>query len=166
MNTIKGGPELRARLDNLVGQVPEAFKEQWANDAAGRMQRTAPRRTGRLAGSFEVREHHTVTSGYNLGAAVYGAFWAIFIDRGTKAHDIEGRRSRTKTLRWSDAAGRTVFARKVHRRRMPRRPFVTEAVQSALRDAPWVSLCQQAWSGRRLTRRGRVSGGRTFLGGA
>lgn len=167
-----GGPQLKARLDNLVAEVPDAFKAQWAGDAAGRMSRTAPHRTGRLARSFEVRDHTTKTAGYAKGAAVFGAFWAIFIDRGTKRHTIEpkpGRKAKRAgaqpSLRFFEG-GRTIFARKVMHRRMGRHPFVTNAAQDALREAPWVGLCQQAWSGRKLNRRGRVSGARTFLGGS
>ena len=158
--TIKGGPELRARLDNLVAEVPEGCKQEWADEAAKRMRSKAPRGSGshgiHLADSFEVRDHST--GGYSLGAAVFGAYWGIFVDRGAKA-SVPKRRQVLKF----EKGGQTIFARKVKRRR--RRPFASESAQSALADMSWVDIVQKAWAGRRLTGRGRATRSSRFIGG-
>lgn len=119
---ITGGPELRARL-SAIAQPFRPIGSAWQGKASSQMKASAPAQTGHLRGS--------IRPGFlsDTGAAIMGDYWAIFIDRGTKAHDIVAK---GKMLKF-EVAGETIFARKVHKRRTPRRPFVTQAAQMALK---------------------------------
>lgn len=153
--TVKGGPELRARLAAVASsQTRVDIARTWQQNATRGIRSDAPRRTGR--GQASVRPG--IVS--DRKAVVRGAYWLIFIDRGTKAHDIRpkgvsgsgrGGRSNTKALKF-EVGGKTVFARKVHRRRMPRKPFITKAAQDALREHPMSNEIVQAWNQRRRGR--------------
>lgn len=136
---IKGGSALRARLD-AIAQVPPGFASIWAEDAAERMRRTAPNARRPASRRWETKA--TAKRG-----GVYGAFWWIFVDRGTKAHDITPRNA--KSLRWTDG-GRTIFAKKVHKKRQRRVPFISKAAQDALAGSQWADLVVKTWNGRRL----------------
>lgn len=141
--TIKGGPLLRARLDSVSAAGPE-IKAAWATDAARRIKADAPTNRGVLKASVTAQ-----TQGAKVG--VWGAFWGIFVDRGTKAHDIKARKG--GALRF-EVAGRTIFTKKVHRKRMRRRPFITENAQEALAAAPLRDQIIGAWNRRRGKGRG------------
>ena len=136
---LTGGPDLKARL-LAVAQSGPSVQSEWAIRASDEMQGTAPRRTGTLVRSIKPRWKNRDVVG------VYGAYWGIFIDRGTKAHTIEPRKA--KALKF-DYQGRTVFTRKVVRRRMGRRPFITAAAQNALRDVSLRDQIVQAWNRKR-----------------
>ena len=132
--TVKGFPELRARLSAVATAGPQILGK-WQYSTVQKARSTAPSRTGRGRASIHASKL-TQTR-----AEVRGAFWLVFIDRGTKAHVIEpkgasgsgrGGKGDTKALRF-EYRGETVFARKVHRRRMRRRPFLTKAAQDSLR---------------------------------
>jgi hypothetical protein len=141
--TIKGGPELRARLQAVIANAPE-MERAWADDAAKRIKAAAPSRTGRLKAS--------VRAGTSKGrGAVFGAFWGVFIDRGTKPHTIEAHKA--KALRF-EYRGQTIFAKKVQRKRMRRRPFITKGAQDALAASPIHDQIIKAWN--------RKASGRAF----
>lgn len=142
--TIKGGPQLKARLLAIPAGAPEMVA-LWANDAGSRMQRSAPN-----ARRPESRKFTTKARG--LRGAVYGAFWWVFVDRGTKAHDIlgSGRKNPPTSLKF-EVAGRTIFSKKVHVGRIRRRPFVTKAAQDALASSKLVEFMVKQWNRRRLT---------------
>jgi len=132
--TVKGFPELRARLSAISTAGPQILGK-WQYSTVQNARTTAPSRSGRGRSSI----HASNLTGTR--AEVRGAFWLIFMDRGTKAHVIEpkgvsgsgrGGKSNTKVLRF-EYKGETVFARKVNRRRMRRRPFLTKAAQDSLR---------------------------------
>lgn len=143
--TIKGGPELKARLASVVAARPEMTRA-WAHDAAGGMRRDAPRRTGRLASS--------IVEGEKQGKGVVrGNWYGIIQDRGTKAYSIEPKKA--SALRFS-YKGRTVFAKKTQRRRLRRRPFITQNAQDALRGLPIAAVIVKAFSRKRSS--GRFSG--------
>jgi hypothetical protein len=131
-----GGPDLRARLASLQGVGPE-FAQTWADDTATRMRTTAPPAHDRR---FSTRVRH-------FRAGVYGAFWWIFVDRGTKAHGPK----RAKVLRF-ERGGETIFAKKV--RGVKRRPFVTRAAQEALAGSKWADTVIKQWNRRRVGGRG------------
>lgn len=135
---IRGGSALRARLKNMANLPPE-FTGVWAETAAQRIRETKPPSTRPASSRFTTKA--TARRG-----GVYGAFWWIFIDRGTKAHDITPRKA--KALRF-EKGGETIFARKVHRKRMRRRPFISKAAQGALADLG-SDLIVQSWNGRRI----------------
>lgn len=139
---IKGGPELKARLASIIAGSPELVKA-WADDAKERIARDAP--NARRPAS---RQWSTRAQGNRAG--VYGAFWWVFVDRGTKAHDILPRRA--KVLRW-DRGGRTVFAKRVHQRGLRRRPFITRNAQAAFASSKLSEQVVKLWNRRRLTSR-------------
>jgi hypothetical protein len=135
-----GGSDLRARLTSLA-DVPPEFASDWAKDAAKRMEQTAPN-----AQRPESRRFTTKVS--RTRAGVYGAFWWIFVDRGTKAHDIFARRGEALRFEWKD---QTIFARKVHLPRKARRPFITNAAKEALAGSAWIDTVVKSWNKRRLS---------------
>lgn len=141
---IKGGPELRARLQSIVASADE-MERAWARDAASKIKADAPRRTGDLAGSIE--------EGTKAGkGAVFGNWYGIIQDRGTKSYPISAKGS--GTLRF-EYRGRTVFAKKVQRKRLRRRPFITRGAQEALRSPALTAVIYKAWS--RRSGKGRFS---------
>lgn len=151
---FSGFPELRARLASVAQAGPEILA-RWQQTTRDRARSTAPSRTGRGRSSIHAAE---VTS---TRAVVRGAYWLIFIDRGTKPHDIEpkgvtgsgrGGKSTTRFLKF-DYKGKTVFARRVHRRRMRRRPFLSQAANQAFRENFMAEEVIGLWNRRAKTRR-------------
>ncbi len=141
---IKGGPELRARLANVVADVG-AYERAWATDAARLIRADAPTRTGALKGS--IREGEKAGKGI-----VTGNWYGIIQDRGTKSYPITPKGS--GTLRF-EYRGRTIFAKKVQRKRLRRRPFITRGAQEALRSSGIRDAIMKAWS--RKSGKGRFS---------
>lgn len=138
-----GGSDLRARLASLA-DVPDEFAKTWAHDAAEQMRRTAPNPRRPASRVF-------TTKALRLRAAVYGAYWWIFVDRGTKAHDIEGSGAKNPPdVLMFQIGGKTIFASKVHRKRMRRRAFISRAAQEALAGSKWAQAVIKQWNGRRL----------------
>lgn len=142
---IKGGPELRARLANIVASAAE-MERAWATDAARNIKGDAPVRTGALKGSIQPGEK----SGKG---AVYGNWYGIILDRGTTAYTIRPRRASTLMYTYK---GRTIFGKKSNRRRLRRRPFITRGAQDALNSQAMTGAIYKAWS--RKTSSGRFSG--------
>lgn len=139
---LVGGSELRARLASLM-DVPPEFASTWADETASKMRQTAP--NARRPAS---RVFTTKIARYR--AAVYGAYWWIFVDRGTKAHDIfgSGGKNPPNFLKFS-AGGQTIFASKVHHPRTGRNPFISRAAQGALAGSKWAETVIKQWNGRR-----------------
>lgn len=144
---IKGGSDLLARLAAIPAGGP-ALVQAWGDDTADRLRATAPNARRPASRQFTTRTR-------GLRAAVYGAFWWIFVDRGTKAHDIlgSGGDNPPDSLKFN-WKGRTVFAKKVHRRGKGRRAFISKAAQEALASSKLTDFIIKQWNRRRL-------GGRT-----
>jgi hypothetical protein len=136
---IIGGPALRARLDSVIAGSP-ALVAAWADETRERAKASAP--NARRPAS---RQWSTKVDGTRGG--VYGAFWWIFVDRGTKKHDIKARRG--KALRF-EYRGKTIFAKKVTHPRMPRRPFITKAAQEAFASSGMAEMIVKLWNRRRV----------------
>ena len=141
---IKGGPELKVRLAAIIGSKLD-IERAWAVDASKRIAGDAPRRTGRLASSI----HPDESKGK---AVVKGAWYGVILDRGTRAYSIEPRKAEALKFNYR---GRTVFAKKVNRRRLRRRPFITANAQAALQASPIAAQIIKAWN--RKSARGRFS---------
>jgi len=141
---IKGGSDLKARLANIPAGGPDLVR-LWAHDTSDRMRQTAPNPPRPESRIF-------VTKALGLKAAVYGAFWWIFVDRGTKAHDIYGSGGKDNPPDWLkfNWKGRTVFAKKTHRRGKGRRPFISKAAQDALASSELANFIIKQWNKRRL----------------
>lgn len=144
--TITGGPQLRARLDAVA---KADYTREWAEDAAALMRHTKPASKRPASNVFTTKVTET-------RAAIFGAFWWIFVDRGTKAHDIfgAGAKNPPETLRFS-VGGRTIFAKKVRHPRTSRRPFITRAARDALAGNAMAQLIIKSWNSRRLKTRSR-----------
>lgn len=142
--TIKGGPDLRARLVSIPAGAPEIVAV-WADDAASRMRAAAPN-----ARRPESKKFTTKVAG--LRGAVYGAFWWVFVDRGTKAHTISGSGGKNPpdTLRFQ-VAGRTIFSKKVTIPRRGRRPFITKSAQDAFANSGLADVIVKLWNRKRST---------------
>lgn len=139
---LKGGPELRARLASIAASKPELGRA-WALDAAARIKAEAPTRTGRLRGSIQPGEK----SGK---AVVKGNWYGVILDRGTKAYRIVPRQKQALRFQYR---GRTIFARQANRRRLRRRPFITNGAQEALRSAAFAGQIIAAWNRKRASAR-------------
>lgn len=141
---LKGGPELMARLSSVVAARPEMTRA-WAHDAASRIRSEAPHRTGKLRSS--------IAEGEKRGKGVVtGAWYGVILDRGTKSYPITPKKSSTLRFQYR---GRTVFSKKVTRKRLRRRPFITRGAQEALSGLPMAAVIVKAWS--RKSARGRKS---------
>lgn len=140
---ITGGSDLRARLASIPAGAPEMVAV-WAEDAARRMRDTAPNAKRPQSSQFgtKARGHR---------AAVYGAFWWIFVDRGAKRHTIfgAGRQNPPDTLKFS-RGGRTIFAKKVNHPGQRRQPFISRAAQEALDGSPLAAVIIKRWNRRRI----------------
>lgn len=127
---ISGGPDLKARLSAISRPFLEIGAE-WQQNAVKYARSGAPSRTGHGRSSI----HPAALTPRQ--ADIRGAYYLIFIDRGTKAHEIRAPghgtyAKKAKALRF-EYRGQTIFAKAVHRRRMARRPFLTKAAQDAIR---------------------------------
>ncbi len=134
--TLKGGPELQARLKALKLGFKPAGRD-WGNATVRHARSSVPQRTGRLRQSFRVK------NATQKRATVAGHFTAFFIDAGTKAHLIKPRRA--ERLRW-EQGGRTVFAKAVNHPRTRAQPFRQRAAEAGLRDAPIAARIIKAWN--------------------
>lgn len=139
---LRGGPELRARLQSVINAGPE-IQRAWARDAADRIRRDALARTGALKAS--------IRAGAKDGkAAVFGNWYGIILDRGTKAYTIRPRKA--GVLRYT-YRGRTIFSKQSNRRRLRRRPFITQGAQGALASSAMRAQILKAWSRRAQSKR-------------
>lgn len=134
--SLKGGPQLRARLKALR-QVFKPIGKEWADDAARLMRPQVPVRTGRLRASFRRR------NATQRKATVVGHYTAYFIDAGTKAHVVRPRKAKRLVF---ESGGRTIFAKKVNIGRVAARPFRTRAAREALRRNPLAASVIDAWN--------------------
>jgi hypothetical protein len=133
---LKGSPELRARL-KAIRQTFKPVGRAWAETTRDELARRTPRKTGKTAASYRVR------NATQRKATVVGSFVANFIDAGTKAHDEVPRHA--KALRFTEA-NRTIFSKKVHHPRVGARPFKRAAAQEGLRRNPMAAVLIKQWN--------------------
>lgn len=134
--SLKGGPELRARLKALK----VAFKpigKSWAETTRDEAKRRIKKRTGATAASIRVR------NATQKRATVVGSFKASFIDAGTKEHDEVPKRA--TRLKFQEQ-GRTIFAKKVHHPRTAAHPFKRAAALEGLRKNPMAAELIKQWN--------------------
>lgn len=135
MSTLKGGPELRARIKALKLTFKDVGK-RWGDNAAHRMRPQVPVRTGRLRRSFRVRASQR-------RAQVRAHFTAYFIDAGTKPHVVQPRKA--QMLAWRNG-GQTIFAKKTKHPGMRARPFRAEAARRALSETAGAEQFVKTWN--------------------
>lgn len=134
--SLKGGPELRARLKAIRLTFKE-YGRPWADTTAEEARKRVPVATGRLRQSIRRK---SVTQ---RKATVVGHYSANFVDAGSREHDIVPRR---KPLLIFEAGGRTIFARKVHKQRIGPRRFKRASAEAALRRHPMSETLTRLWN--------------------
>jgi hypothetical protein len=139
--SLKGGRELRSRL-RAIKTVFKPVAREWTQEvvAIARPADSCQYRAVRanrydVAGCLKRRQPSSVPTSLN------------FIDAGVKAHDIKPKRG--KRLKF-ETGGRTVFAKKVHKRSTAAQPFKKEAAQRALEKIDILSDLMTLW--RQATR--------------
>lgn len=134
--SLKGGPELRARI-KAVGQTFKPYGKLWRDTTARNMRRSIPVATGATRDSIRGK------SATQKRATVVGSYITNFIDAGSKAHDIEARK---KPLLIFEAGGRTIFTKKVHKARIAPRRFKRPAALDAIREHPMHETMIDLWN--------------------
>lgn len=134
--SLKGKPEFRARLRSIRLAFKPAGRA-WGSDAVKELDRRTPRRTGKTATSYRIRNNT------QRKTTVVGSYIANFIDAGSKAHTEVPKRA--KVLRFQ-AGGRTVFAKKVHKPRIGPRRFKRAAALAALQKNPLAKELIDQWN--------------------
>ncbi len=137
-----GGPDLRARLSSLTDAAPE-YAAQWAKDTLAKARSTEPAPEARRGSGNWTTKVGTGPRGFR--AAVYGAFWWVFLDRGTKAH---GPTSKSVLAFFPQNTPTTIFARKV--KGVRKTGFITRAAQGALAGVAWTDTITKLWQRKRL----------------
>jgi len=135
--SLKGGPQLRARLK----AIRVAFKpigRTWADGAVDELRQKVPVRTGKTRRSFRVK------SATQRKATVVGAFTAYFIDAGPVRHTITAKHA--PNLVFQGRSGRTIFAKKVNHPGYRGRPFRGRAAHEALRKNPMAQGIIDQWN--------------------
>lgn len=135
--SLKGGPELRARL-KAIRLTFKDYGRKWADSTADEMRTRVPRRTGRLYKSIRRK------SATQRKATVVAHYSANFVDAGTKAHDIRARKG--GHLIFQVDGGRTIFARKVHKQRIGPRRFKRASALAAMRRHPPSDELVRLWN--------------------
>lgn len=126
LGTLKGGPELRARIKAISG-VFKPYARKWANEAVDIGKPAVPVKTGRLRNSIRVK---SVTQ---FKAVVSGHYTAYFIDAGAR-YASKSRKGRT-----------TIFHPRAGYRMKPR-PFRVRMAHEALRRTPMRNEVIDAWN--------------------
>ena len=134
--SLQGASQLQSRLKAMRLAFKPMGKD-WATETATQSNRTAPRRTGKLARS------HKVKSATQRRATVVAAFYGRFVNRGTGPHTITARNSPALIFQ---AGGRTIFARSVKHRGSRGTRYVDKAAQRALRDKVSTDALIEAWN--------------------
>lgn len=134
--SLKGAPQLRARL-RAVRQVFKPLGRAWADETVRLAKARVPVRTGATQRSIRRRNASL------RKASVVGSFVVNFIDAGTKAHDEVPKRA--KAMRFQ-AGGKTVFAKKVHKRATAARPFKKQVARQALQTVDVAGAVIREWN--------------------
>ncbi len=122
-----GGPDLRARLASLQ-DVPPEFAQNWANETLKTSRAGEPAPEKRRGSGSWFTKVGTGPRG-DLRAAVYGAFWWVFLDRGTRTHS-------------------TIFAPRI--RGTKKTGFITKAAQAAFAGGAWIGTVDKFWQHKRI----------------
>ena len=147
--TIRGVPQLRARLKAITPD--EGLMRRLAISAVREQKLMVPRRTGNRGRSIRVGR---VTP--KEAETIAGASYALFVERGTKAHDIVPRKA--KALRFPAnagaatlsgrvrAGGQVRFAKRVRHPGTRAQPFMEPGARKALERAGLKNVVIEAWN--------------------
>ena len=135
---LRGSPELRRRLKAIKTVFKPAGRE-WADYTAQEAKRrVAPYRdSGKTQASIRRR------NASQKKATVVGWYPVNFIDAGAKGHDIKPKRARMLKFQ---VGGRTVFAKKVHKRAQPAHPFKKASGEAGLRKVDILADLIELWN--------------------
>lgn len=149
--TVQGIPELQSRLSRL--KPDQQFMSRLGLSAIREQKILVPRKTGNLGRSIGLGSI-TPTSVVTRAGATY----AVFVELGTKAHDIVPRVK--KALRFAPkgtgrlsgaprAGGPVVFAKRVHHPGTKAHPFMLPGARKAVSGAGFKDVIVNAWNGHR-----------------
>jgi hypothetical protein len=143
VSDLEGYSQLQARL-HAIGQTQDMMRQVGLATVAG-AKRTVPRKTGTTGRTIRLAHFDKDSARVTVGGA------GVFIELGTKAHDIVPVRK--KALRWpaqgtprtlagrartgavrSLGKGAYAFAKKVHIKAKAARPFLVPSAEKALAD--------------------------------
>lgn len=133
---LQGSRELRRRL-KAIRQVFKPAGREWADHTVDAARRRVAVASGKTRASIRRR------NASQKKATVVGNYPINFIDAGAREHDI--RPKRVSVLKF-EAGGRTVFAKKVHKRRQPAHPFKSEAAAEGLRKVDIIRDLVDLWN--------------------
>lgn len=145
MSSLQGTPELRARL-RAIKTVFKPVGREWGDRVVVLAKPHIPSRTGKTRASVK-RTNST------LKKTRVGAFYPVnFIDAGTKAHDITPKLGKLLAFRVGgvppfNAAGKPVFAKKVHTPAKAARPFKKAVGIEALKETDILGQLITLWNG-------------------
>lgn len=131
---LQGSRELRARM-KAIRQVFKPIGGEWADDVVAEVRSQLP--PGRVQAT--VRRKNASTR----KATVVGHPAVLWLDRGTKAHDIEPKRA--KVVRFSKG-GRPIFAKRVRNPGERATHLVTKAAQRALEQRDLLQAIVDLWN--------------------
>jgi len=134
--SLKGGPQLRARL-RAIRQTFKPVGKNWAEDTVHLAQQRVQVRTGKTRSSIRVK------NASQRKAVVVSAFGARFLEAGTSAHDEKPRKR--KAMKFQTQRG-TVFSKKVHHPATRKQPFLNPAAKEALDKNPMAAELIKLWN--------------------
>ncbi len=132
---MTGLVQLQARLTALRA-TSLGVSQAWAAAAATQARTAAPSATGRTRASVHATEVNA------KGAKIEATGGGKFVQTGVRAHDIEAHGG---SLRFKEA-GRTIFAKKVHKNRQAPRPWMDDAAERALERLPLADIAIADWN--------------------
>lgn len=158
MAELVGYSQLQARLHAVGGaQFGQRLMNQLARQTIREAKILVPRKTGNLGRSI-----HATTVTATTATVVASAHYAVFVEHGTRAHDITP--NARKALRWaaaaggrrlsgsptkaalSGAAGGVVFATRVHHPGTRAQPFLLPAARKAAAGSDFRDEIITAWN--------------------
>lgn len=147
---VQGLPQLQARMRAITPQK-SGLMQKLAFATVAEAKRLVPRKTGNLGRSI-----HVVSFSATEARVEASAKYAVFVERGTKAHEITPKAR--KALRFAaTAAGRrltgtprkgadVVFAKRVHHPGTKPQPFMLPGAQKAIQKAGLASQIVKDWN--------------------
>ena len=134
--SLQGASQFKARLKALRTAF-KPYARAVGDTAVPLMRSRIPVRTGKTRNSVRVR------NSTERKMTIVANFPAIFIDKGTKAHDEKPRRF--KAIKFEGGNG-PVFTKKVHHPRTAAKPFAARSMTEAVRKHPMADELIKAWN--------------------
>lgn len=136
MSTLRGGPELKARL-RAIKLSFKPIGKAWAESTRDAAKPIVPVRTGK--GRLSVR----VKNASQMRATVSAVYYLAILDKGSKAYSITPRNKNTLVFQ---SNGRTIFAKKVNKPAQRGLGFGRRASAEGLRKHPMALEVIRQWN--------------------